>query len=121
MSKKLLIVTFVTGIFGTAALPAISAETVIRIAPPELRIEKVPEARHGYQWAPGYWGWRHHRHTWVKGTWMRERPGYVYHQPNWEQHDGIWVIQKGTWSRNDRDGDGVPNRRDRQPDNPSRH
>ena len=120
MIKKLLLATLVAGAVGSASSLAISAEILIRVAPPELRIEKVPEARRGYLWAPGYWDWRHEHHTWVRGSWMRERPGYMYHQPVWEQREGNWHIQRGNWSRHDRDGDGVSNRHDRQPDNPNR-
>lgn len=120
MIKKILIATLMAGALGSTALPALSAEIIIRIAPPELRMERVPEARRGYQWSPGYWDWRRERHTWVRGSWMRDRPGYRYHQPMWQQHEGTWVIQRGNWKRNDRDGDGVPNRRDRKPDNPHR-
>lgn len=59
---------------------------------------------------------------WVKGTWMRARPGYTYHQPKWEQRDGRWYMNRGNWVRGgrDHDGDGVPNRRDSRPNNPNR-
>ena len=118
--KKLLIAAMVAGALGSVAVSASAREIVIRVAPPELRVETVPAARRGYQWAPGYWNWSGRRHVWVKGNWMRDRPGYMYHQPAWEQREGNWHIQRGNWSRNDRDGDGVPNRYDSRPDNPNR-
>jgi hypothetical protein len=120
MIKKLLIVAMLASTLGTVTLSSIASEVIIRVAPPELRVESVPAAREGYLWAPGYWDWRREHHTWVKGSWKRERPGYMYHQPNWEQRDGNWHMQRGNWSRKDRDGDGVPNRVDNQPDNPYR-
>jgi hypothetical protein len=52
---------------------------------------------------------------------MRERRGYHYNQPTWAERDGRWSMQRGNWSRGDRDGDGVPNGRDRAPNNPNRN
>ena len=121
MIKKLIIAAMVAASLGSIAVSASAREVIIRVAPPELRIERVPAARHGYQWAPGYWNWSGRRHVWVKGAWMRDRPGYLYHQPVWEQRNGNWHIQRGNWSRKDRDGDGVPNRIDSRPDNPNRY
>lgn len=133
MIKKLIIAAMVAGSLGSMAVSASAREVIIRVAPPELRVESVPAARHGYHWAPGYWNWSGQRHVWVRGTWMRERPGYYYRQPSWQQRDGNWHIQRGNWARGDkdhdgvpnridrdRDGDGVPNRLDNRPDNPNR-
>lgn len=101
--------------------PALAARYIdIRVAPPAPRVETVPAARRGYVWAPGYWGWRGHHHHWVAGHWVRERRGYVYRQPTWVQEGERWRLNRGAWARGDRDGDGVPNRRDRAPDNPNR-
>ena len=77
--------------------------------------------RRGYVWVPGYWNWRGQRHVWTKGTWMRARNGYVYRAPTWQERDGRWFQERGRWPRNDRDGDGVPNRQDRRPDDPRRN
>ncbi len=100
-------------------------------APPPLRREAVPRARHGQVWVPGYWDWRGHRHVWVAGHWEKARAGYRYRNPKWEQRDGRWEMNRGGWDRDgdgianrndrDRDGDGVPNRRDNHPDNPRRN
>ena len=96
---------------GAAAAP-ISVD--IRVAPPAPRYEVVPAARDGYMWVPGHWDWRGRRHHWVSGTWVRERPGYVYTQPTWVNNDGRWYLYRGEWARRgDRDGDGIPNRFDR--------
>jgi hypothetical protein len=101
---------------------------VVRTAPPAPRHEFVPAARHGYEWAPGYWNWNGHRHVWVKGHWERARAGYVFHRPEWKQDEHGWRLDRGGWQhgelaagRGDRDRDGVPNRFDRRPDNPNRH
>ena len=92
----------------------------VRVAPPPPRGEAIPVVRPGYAWVPGYWDWRGHRHVWVNGTWLRARPGYHYAQPTWVQEGDRWRLTRGGWQRGDRDHDGVPNRYDRQPDNPYR-
>ena len=121
MMKKLLIAAMLAGSLGSVTLPSSAAVIVVQTAPPPPRAERMPEARRGYVWVPGYWDWRGNRHVWVKGSWMRERRGYTYQQPKWEERDGHWQMQRGNWKRGDRDGDGVPNRVDRQPDNPARN
>lgn len=85
--------------------------------PPALRYERVPPPRAGQVWVNGHWEWRGHRHVWVAGYWQRARPGYHYRQPAWVERNGHWQMQAGRW---DRDGDGVPNRYDRHPNNPYR-
>jgi hypothetical protein len=107
------------GTMATIATPAVAA-VVVRVAPPPPREEVAPGPRHGYVWVAGYWDYRNNRHHWVKGTWVKERRGYHYNQSNWVERDGRWHLERGKWSRADRDGDGVPNSRDRAPDNPNR-
>lgn len=128
---------------AAAFAPAIAATQVdyVMVAPP--RFERVPQARVGYVWAPGYWEWRRHRHEWMAGSWIAERPGYLYAAPRWVQRDGHWLREEAHWERHeqrmrehgrgdrdhdgvpdrydhDRDGDGISNRHDRHPDNPHR-
>lgn len=89
----------------------------IRVAPPEPRYERVPRARPGYVWTPGYWKWRNDRHVWVRGSWVRARAGYVYEAPRWIERNGQWYMQEGSWQRpgaRDRDHDGVPDRMERR-------
>ena len=85
---------------------------------PPPRHEAVPHPRRGMVWVPGHWEWRGHRHVWQQGHWVKARQGYHYREPRWVEHGGRWNMQPGGW---DRDGDGVPNRRDRQPDNHRRN
>ena len=121
MLIRTVVATCVVAAFSWAAAPSMAATTVwVRQAPPELRVEQAPQARRGSQWVPGYWDWRGNRHVWHTGTWVRARPGYVYASPNWVERDGRWNLRRGQWSRNDRDGDGVRNNRDRRPDDPTR-
>ena len=120
MIKKVLFVSMIAASVGGIAIPA-AAAVYVQIAPPAMRVEAVPAPRHGYVWAPGYWNWRGNHHVWAKGTWVRERPGYAYHSPTWVERDGRWSMERARWARGDRDGDGVPNGMDRQPDNPRRN
>lgn len=117
--KKLVIGTLLAAALSASALPAASA-VIVEVAPPPLRYEVVPAPRAGWVWVPGYWEWRRHRHYWVAGHWVRHRPGYVYAPARWIERDGRWHYYAPAWNRHDRDGDGVPNRLDRAPDNPYR-
>ncbi|MEK6244002.1 MAG: hypothetical protein AABM33_05820 [Pseudomonadota bacterium] len=120
MIRKTIAAAILAASFGSIATPA-SAQIIVRVAPPEPRVEVVPAPRAGRLWVPGYWDWKGKRHHWVKGNWVRERRGYQYVQPNWAERDGRWHMTRGNWRRGDRDGDGVPNRQDRAPNNPRRN
>lgn len=119
MIRKTILAVMLAASIGAVASSA-SAEIIVRVAPPPPRTEVIPPARHGRVWVAGHWGWQNGHHHWVPGTWIRERPGYHYSQPNWVERDGRWHMQSGNWRRGDRDGDGVPNDRDRAPNNPNR-
>jgi hypothetical protein len=123
MMKKILLAALVAGSFGAVALPSSAAVVYVREAPPPPRTETMPPPRHGYVWAPGHWEWKHRRHTWVGGSWIRDRKGYVYNAPTWQEHDGRWQMQRGAWKRGNRDndGDGVRNKDDARPNNPLRN
>jgi hypothetical protein len=115
--KKTLLGLIVASSFGAVAVPA-QAEIVVSVAPPPLRVERAPTyERRGYTWAEGYWRWNGRRPRlgrWPLGAHpprpcvrcaalgRARRPLGVF-GPRW-----------------DRDGDGVPNRLDRRPDNPNR-
>ena len=121
MFKKILLAAMIAASLGSIATPvAAQRDRYAREAPPPLRSEAAPAERRGYLWAPGHWDWNGRRHVWVKGTWLRERRGYRYSHHNWVERDGRWYIERGRWSRGDRDGDGVPNRFDRRPNDPHR-
>ena len=106
---------------ATIPSPGIAADIYFNVAPPPARVEVVPAPRAGWVWAPGYWDLRGHRHHWTAGHWERERRGYRFVEPRWAEHEGRWHLQRPRWHRGDRDGDGVPNYRDRAPNNPNRH
>ena len=117
MMKRVLLATAVVATLGSGVAVPASADVFVRVAPPPPREEVVPGPRHGYVWAPGYWDWRGHRHVWVTGHYVRERPGYVYMGPRWVERGGGWRMERGHWGRRDRDHDGVPNRFDHDRDN----
>jgi len=126
MFKKILIASLVATSF--ASVPMISSAqrstVVITQPPPPPREERIPEARRGFEWAPGFWAWRGGRHVWVAGHWVRERRGSHWVPERWVERNGHWEMIAGHWERgarmHDRDGDGVPNRFDRAPNNPNR-
>jgi hypothetical protein len=106
---------------GLAATPALAESNLgIRGAPPPPRYEVVPAPRRGQVWVPGHWERHGPRQVWLAGHWIAARPGYRYNPPAWEQHDGRWDMRPGRWQRGDADGDGVPNRADRRPNDPYR-
>ena len=105
--------------FSTQALAEV--EILFIRPPPPLRIEVAPKPRHGYYWTPGYWDAKADKHAWRRGHWERQRSGHHYVEPRWVERNNGWALERGRWNPGDRDGDGVPNSRDRQPDNPRRH
>jgi len=119
MIKKIVTAAIISAALGGLSVPAL-ADIYLRVAPPAPRAEVVPPSRRGYVWAPGHWDARGNRYHWVKGSWMRERRGFHYREPNWVERDGRWYREGGSWSRGDRDHDGVPNRVDDHPNNPNR-
>ena len=119
MIRKLVLAALVAASFGSI-VPAATAAVTVQFAPPPLRREATPLPRQGYVWVDGHWDWKHSHHQWVSGTWIKARHGYHYNQPTWQERNGRWHLESGNWSRGDRDGDGVPNDRDRAPDDARR-
>ena len=134
--KKLILAAGVAAVLslGALAVPTMAQAQPgysVQVAPPPPRVERIRAPRRGQVWVPGHWEWRGHRHTWVRGNWVQQRPGYAYRQPEWREQGGRWEFNRGRWDRDrdgvpnrvdrDRDGDGVPNRFDRQPNNPNRN
>lgn len=99
--SMLLAVVLVGGISSGSAL---ARSVIIEIAPPPARVEVVPVQRHGYTWAPGYWGWQRNQHVWVKGHSMRTRSGYTWAPDRWNQVDNRHQYQAGHWTRSELHG-----------------
>lgn len=117
--KLLAAIVTAAGTLGAVTVAQTSAASVgvyVQVPPPVARVEFIPGPRVGYVWAPGYWEWRGHRHVWIGGTWVRARHGYHYRPHRWVERQGGWYLDRARW---DRDGDGIPDRFDRHPNNPN--
>ena len=104
MIRKILLAAMIAASAGTIAVPAAAKVIYVEVAPPAMREEAMPASRRGYAWAPGYWGWRGHKHVWVAGSWVRDRPGYRDHSTNWREHNGRWMMERGRWVRSEHQG-----------------
>ncbi len=121
-TKKVLIsALFTAGMIGAAATPLSSMAQVdvyFNFAPPAPRYEVVPAPRSGYVWSNGHYRGEGSTYVWTSGDLQAARPGYVYSQPQWVERSGNWNYQPPRW---DRDGDGVSNRQDARPNDPTRY
>ena len=120
MKKVLVSAILAAGMIGAVATPLTSlaqVEVQLNFGPPAARYEVVPAPREGYVWSRGNYQWDGNTHVWAAGDWQAARPGFVYQQPAWVERDGRYSYQPSRW---DRDGDGVPNRQDARPDDPTR-
>jgi hypothetical protein len=78
---------------------AARADVIVRVGPPEARVEVVPPERHGYRWAPGYWRWYGGKYVWAAGHWMRDRPGWRWEPDAWRNGPDGWHYVPGHWAR----------------------
>lgn len=119
--RKLIIGGLIAAALGSVSVPATARTSVdfyLNVGPPAVPYEVVPAPRAGWIWVPGYWDWRYNRHFWVGGHWLRHRPGFYYAPASWVENGGRYYYHAPGWRPRDRDGDGVPDRYDRAPDNP---
>lgn len=92
-------VAFAGASYAPPAAAQVYVTTRVGVAPPPPRYERIPRARPGYVWAPGYWRWDGRRHVWAGGYWVRGRPGYNWRPAYWDHgHDG-WRFRRGYWAR----------------------
>jgi hypothetical protein len=83
---------------SVVSTPAIARSQVyVTIGPPPPIVEVVPPPRHGYVWAPGYWGWNGHKHVWAKGQWKRQYHGRAWVPDQWVQRGDRWYLERGHW------------------------
>ncbi|UVW26895.1 thrombospondin type 3 repeat-containing protein [Massilia sp. H6] len=119
MTRTLTVAALIATGAAFAPLPALAQtdfQLYIGSAPPAPVYERIPVARRGQVWAPGYWAWRGHRHHWVPGHYIVARPGYVYAAPSWHQRHGRWYMEPAHWRQHgrDRNRNGVPDRYERR-------
>ncbi|MGZ5035432.1 MAG: hypothetical protein ACXWGU_05690 [Usitatibacter sp.] len=122
--KKMIVAGMVAAALGSVSFAASArsaVEVFVNVPPPAPIVEVVPAPRVGFVWVPGFWEWRHGHHHWVGGHYVRHRPGYVYEPARWVEQGGRWSYAAPGWRAHDRDGDGVPDRFDRAPNNPYRY
>ena len=66
--------------------------------PPAPRIEPIVQ-RPGFVFAPGYWQWDGNHYAWVKGDYVRNRPGFSWVRAQWVREPRGWHFQPGHWER----------------------
>ncbi len=108
MKRTLTLAAMMTlGAVAFTPLPSVaqsSFSVVIGNAPPPPRFESLPAARHGYEWAPGYWNWDGQRHVWMAGHWENARDGYRLQRSEWVRDPNGYRLEQGGWQRvSDRD------------------
>jgi len=102
MSRALKAFALSTALITASLAPAFAAvDLFLNVAPPEDRVEVIPDARAGYIWAPGYWEWRGHQHFWMPGHWVRARAGYHWYRDRWDHESDRdrWNYHRGHWER----------------------
>jgi hypothetical protein len=127
-----------SGSYPTAPVYGYPGTTVlVQPAPPAPIFEAVPAPREGFVWSPGHYEWRNGQYVWLPGEWMTARSGFAWEPGHWQQRsDGSWQYLAGHWVERDdlayndrgrrgpmgdRDGDGIVNRDDRFPRDPTRY
>ena len=82
---------------ASIAQARVDVDIVIGVPPPVAVVETAPAPRSGYVYAPGYWAWDGHRHVWVRGRTIVERPGYTWVSDRWEPVGGRYRFVPGYW------------------------
>lgn len=68
--KRWIAAVFATCISTALLAPVVAQAQVILVPPPAPRYERIPPARHGWAWHPGYWRWMHGAYVWTAGVWV---------------------------------------------------
>jgi hypothetical protein len=99
MKRSMAIIGLLIVIGGIATLLIGCPPPVVRIRPPEPRVEvyglpPYPDA----VWGPGYWEHREGDWVWAPGHWTKPpRPNGVWVPGHWEPRRGGWVWNPGRW------------------------
>ena len=82
---------------ASIAQARVDVSVVIGTPPPAVVVETAPVIQPGYVYAPGYWGWDGHRHVWIRGRTIVERPGYAWVGDRWVTESGRYRFVPGYW------------------------
>ena len=87
---------------SASVMPAhsdVEGAVIVRtVAPPPARDETAPAFRNGFDWSPGFWDWRGTRYVWMKGEWVREKPGFRWESWRWVEEGGRWHFVRGGYA-----------------------
>lgn len=126
MKRVLQSLLIAAGTIGAMATPVTSLAGVdiqLIFGPSPVHYEPVLAPYRGYAWVPGYWNWHGGHRVWLDGHWAREHPGHAIQHNRWIERGGRWPLERGRSGHargRDADRDGIPDRFDRQPNNPYR-
>ena len=97
LSFALLLPLFTVSLCACVVYPGYAGYDVA-VAPPPPAVVEVPPPRHGFIWAPGYWGWDGHHHVWRDGRWLQAREGQHWIPDRWTPREGgHWHYERGHW------------------------
>ena len=99
MKRKMAFISLLIVISGMAIFLLGCPPPVVRVRPPEARVEVYGPPPHPEAvWIPGCWRHGRGEWIWVPGYWERRpRPHAVWVPGHWEARRGGWVWHKGRW------------------------
>jgi len=99
MKRQMAIISLLIVVSGVAMLLLACPPSVVRVRPPEPRVEVYGPPPHAEAvWIHGYWRHRRGEWIWVPGHWERRpKPRAVWVPGHWEERRGGWVWYKGHW------------------------
>ncbi len=99
MNKKVAIISSFVVICAIAILLLGCPPPVVRVRPPEPRVEYYGTPPHSDAvWIEGYWKHRRGEWIWVPGHWERRPRPHAHWVPSrWEPRGGGWVWVRGHW------------------------
>jgi hypothetical protein len=76
-----------------------SADVIVRVPPPAVRVETVPPPpSHYHVWDPGHWRWDGHGYVWIPGHYINNSHRYSRWVPgHWVNRGGGWFWVEGHW------------------------
>jgi hypothetical protein len=84
---------------GALALSPLSAEVVVRIAPPHMVVEsRGHRPSRDHVWVQGYHRWDGNAYAWTPGEWQQPpRPHARWEAHHWVHRNDGWVMVEGRW------------------------